>query len=55
MKIKKDWRFLEEQYGALFDVGVQKLGERQILRFTMDLVNETYTLKMGCWHSPFIF
>ncbi|NLJ40545.1 MAG: insulinase family protein [Clostridiales bacterium] len=35
-------KHLEGKYGSLFDVGVQKRGERQILRFTMDLVNEIY-------------
>ncbi len=39
--------YLEEQYGALFDAGVQKKGERQILWFTMDLVNEIYVGKDG--------
>jgi predicted Zn-dependent peptidase len=52
---KKIGAFLEEQYGALFDVGVQKLGERQILRFTMDLVNETYTPKDGLLAQSFYF
>jgi predicted Zn-dependent peptidase len=44
---KKIGTYLEEQYGALFDVGVQKRGERQILRFTMDLVNEDFVGKDG--------
>lgn len=44
---KKIGAYLEEQYGALFDVGVQKRGERQILRFTMDLVNEDFVGKDG--------
>lgn len=52
---KKIGAFLEEQYGALFDVGVQKRGERQILRFTMDLVNEAYTAKDGLLAQSFYF
>lgn len=47
--------YLEEQYGALFDVGVQKRGERQILRFTMDLVNEKYIGKDGLLAQAFYF
>lgn len=47
--------YLEEQYGAQFDVGVQKRGERQILRFTMDLVNETYVGKEGLLAQAFYF
>lgn len=40
---KKIQKHLEEQYGALFDVGVQKKGERQVLTFSADVVNEAYT------------
>lgn len=47
--------YLEEQYGALFDVGVQKRGERQILRFSMDLVNEIYVGKDGLLAQAFYF
>lgn len=35
-------RHLESQYGAIFDVGVQKKGERHLLRFSMDIVNDNY-------------
>ena len=35
-------RYLESQYGAIFDVGIQKKGERHILRFSMDVVNDNY-------------
>lgn len=34
--------YLERQYGAIFDVGIQKKGERHILRFSMDIVNDSY-------------
>lgn len=34
--------YLERQYGAIFDVGIQKKGERHILRFSMDIVNDNY-------------
>lgn len=47
--------YLEEQYGALFDVGVQKRGERQVLRFTMDLVNEEFVGKDGLLAQAFYF
>lgn len=46
---------LEQQYGALFDVGVQKKGERQILRFSMDLVNEAYLPDNGLLAQAFYF
>lgn len=35
-------RYLESQYGAIFDVGVQKRGERHLLRFSMDVVNDSF-------------
>ncbi|HZJ83586.1 MAG TPA: pitrilysin family protein [Clostridia bacterium] len=47
--------YLEEQYGALFDVGVQKKGERQILRFSMDVVNEAFVDKDGLLAQAFYF
>ncbi|WP_129721302.1 EF-P 5-aminopentanol modification-associated protein YfmF [Xylanivirga thermophila] len=34
--------YLEGQYGAIFNVGVQKKGERQILRFSMEVINDNY-------------
>ncbi|HZJ57163.1 MAG TPA: pitrilysin family protein [Clostridia bacterium] len=52
---KEIGKHLEEQYGALFDVGVQKRGERQILRFTMDVINEDYVGKDGLLAQAFYF
>ena len=33
---------LDRQYGALFNTGIQKKGESQIARFSLDLVNSKY-------------
>ncbi|MGI6188907.1 MAG: insulinase family protein [Clostridiales bacterium] len=45
--LKDIQRHLESLYGALFDVGVQKKGERQILRFSMEVVNDEYVGGQG--------
>jgi predicted Zn-dependent peptidase len=34
--------YLDKQYGALFNAGVQKKGDCQIVRFSLDVVNEKY-------------
>ncbi|NLI60143.1 MAG: insulinase family protein [Clostridiales bacterium] len=52
---KKIGEFLEEQFGSRFNTGIQKKGERQILRFTMDLVNESYVGKDGLLAQAFYF
>jgi len=48
-------RHLESLYGALFDVGVQKKGERQILRFSMEVVNDDYLAEQGILAQAFYF
>lgn len=48
-------RHLESLYGALFDVGVQKKGERQILRFSMEVVNDEYLAEQGILAQAFYF
>lgn len=53
--IRKIETHLEGQYGAIFDVGVQKKGENQILRFSMDLVNEAYLSENGILAQAFYF
>ena len=46
---------MESLYGALFDVGVQKKGERQLLRFSMEVVNDDYLAKQGILAQAFYF
>ena len=53
--IRKIETHLEEQYGAIFDVSVQKKGESQILSFFMDLVNEAYLSENGVLAQAFYF
>ncbi|NLO81740.1 MAG: insulinase family protein [Clostridiales bacterium] len=48
-------RHMENLYGALFDVGVQKKGERQILRFSMEVVNDDYVGNRGLLAQSFYF
>ncbi|MBM7581772.1 putative Zn-dependent peptidase [Caldicoprobacter guelmensis] len=48
-------RHLESLYGALFDVGVQKKGERQVLRFSMEVVNDDYLAEQGILAQAFYF
>src|SRR5690606_40248489 len=45
--LKDIQRHLESLYGAQFSVGVQKKGERQILRFSMEVVNDEYVAEQG--------
>ncbi|NMA95085.1 MAG: insulinase family protein [Clostridiales bacterium] len=35
-------RYLEGEYGTIFDVGVQKRGERHLLRFSVDVINDSF-------------
>jgi len=53
--LRKIESYLENQYGALLDVGVQKKGERQVLRFSLDLVNEAYLSENGLLAQAFYF
>lgn len=53
--IRKIETHLEQQYGAILSVGVQKKGESQILRFSMDLVNEAYLSENGILAQAFYF
>ncbi|MFS8501831.1 MAG: pitrilysin family protein [Caldicoprobacter sp.] len=48
-------RHMESLYGAVFDVGVQKKGERQILRFSMEVVNDDYLAEQGILAQAFYF
>jgi len=48
-------KHMESLYGALFDVGVQKKGERQLLRFSMEVVNDDYLAKQGILAQAFYF
>ncbi len=38
-------RYLEELYGAVFDCGVNKKGERQLIQFFIEFVSDKYTRK----------
>jgi predicted Zn-dependent peptidase len=53
--LKEIEQHLENLYGALFDVGVQKKGERQILRFSMEVVNDDYVVEQGILAQAFYF
>ncbi|NMA94796.1 MAG: insulinase family protein [Clostridiales bacterium] len=35
-------RYLEGEYGTIFDVGVQKRGERHLLRFSVGVINDSF-------------
>lgn len=48
-------RHMESLYGALFDVGVQKKGERQVLMFSMEVVNDDYLAEQGILAQAFYF
>ena len=52
--LKDIQRHLESLYGALFDVGVQKKGERQILRFSMEVVMTSMWVDRDYWPNPCI-
>jgi predicted Zn-dependent peptidase len=53
--LKEIERHLEKLYGALLDVGVQKKGERQILRFSMEVINDAYIPEQGVLAQAFYF